>query len=132
MEEGVLDRLLGPLERAVMNVIWTTGPVTVREVHAALSRDREIAYTTVLTVMQRLAQKDVLLRDTRATRHVYLPRLTARQYIDESTRRDIDSLLSKYGDLAITNFVKMAASVRPDLIEKLRQIASRHDKKTGR
>ncbi|MDF0529102.1 BlaI/MecI/CopY family transcriptional regulator [Tsukamurella sp. 8F] len=63
---------LGDLERAVMDHLWaSTEPQTVRQVHDALSRDRELAYTTVMTVLQRLAKKKLVtqLRTDRAHRY---------------------------------------------------------------
>jgi predicted transcriptional regulator len=65
---------LGDLERAVMDHLWSTPePQTVRQVHEALSARRELAYTTVMTVLQRLAKKNLVsqLRDDRA--HRYAP-----------------------------------------------------------
>ena len=65
---------LGDLERAVMDHLWdTAGPQTVRQVHDALRTHRELAYTTVMTVLQRLARKDLVaqIRDDRA--HRYAP-----------------------------------------------------------
>lgn len=57
-------RLLGELERAVMERLWAAGePVTVREVHQGLSGDRELAYTTVMTVLDRLAKKGLAERE---------------------------------------------------------------------
>ena len=60
---------LGDLERAVMDQLWDTGtPQTVRQVHEALSAHRDLAYTTVMTVLQRLARKNLVvqIRDERA------------------------------------------------------------------
>jgi BlaI family transcriptional regulator, penicillinase repressor len=65
---------LGDLERAVMDHLWSTSqPQTVRQVHEALSERRELAYTTVMTVLQRLAKKNLVsqIRDDRA--HRYAP-----------------------------------------------------------
>jgi predicted transcriptional regulator len=63
---------LGDLERAVMDHLWSTSqPQTVRQVHEALSEQRDLAYTTVMTVLQRLAKKNLVsqLRDDRAPRY---------------------------------------------------------------
>jgi len=63
---------LGELERSVMEQLWSSpGARSVREVHAALGRDRELAYTTVMTVLDRLAKKGLVVRerDGRAYRY---------------------------------------------------------------
>lgn len=65
---------LGELERAVMDHLWeSSDPQTVRQVHEALATHRELAYTTVMTVLQRLAKKKLVVqqRDDRA--HRYAP-----------------------------------------------------------
>ncbi|NUS42937.1 MAG: transcriptional regulator [Mycobacteriaceae bacterium] len=65
---------LGELEKAVMNHLWGADePQTVRQVHEALSARRDLAYTTVMTVLQRLAKKNLVVqqRDDRA--HKYVP-----------------------------------------------------------
>jgi predicted transcriptional regulator len=63
---------LGELERAVMDALWASPtPQTVRQVHAELAETRSLAYTTVMTVLQRLAKKDLVtqIRDDRAHRY---------------------------------------------------------------
>ena len=65
---------LGDLERAVMDHLWSERePQTVRQVHEALSAQRDLAYTTIMTVLQRLAKKNLVVqhRDDRA--HRYAP-----------------------------------------------------------
>lgn len=67
------SRRLGSLERAIMDQLWdSAGPQTVRQVHRALSARRPLAYSTVMTVLQRLAVKNLViqLRDARAFKYV--------------------------------------------------------------
>jgi predicted transcriptional regulator len=53
---------LGDLERVVMNVLWDAGePLTVRQVHESIGPRRDLAYTTVMTVLHRLAKKGVVV-----------------------------------------------------------------------
>jgi predicted transcriptional regulator len=55
---------LGGLETKVMEVLWdASSPLSVREVHDALSASADLAYTTVMTVLDRLAKKRIVLRD---------------------------------------------------------------------
>ena len=65
---------LGELEQAVMDHLWSSPePQTVRQAHESLSTHRDLAYTTVMTVLQRLAKKNLVVqhRDDRA--HRYAP-----------------------------------------------------------
>lgn len=65
---------LGELEREVMDHLWSSRePQTVRQVHEALAERRDLAYTTIMTVLQRLAKKNLVVqrRDDRA--HRYAP-----------------------------------------------------------
>ncbi|ONI77524.1 transcriptional regulator [Kribbella sp. ALI-6-A] len=57
-------RPLGELERVVMEQLWAAdAALTVREVHERLSLTRELAYTTVMTVLDRLAKKKLTERE---------------------------------------------------------------------
>jgi predicted transcriptional regulator len=63
---------LGDLEREVMVRLWAaTGPLTVRQVHERLSPDRDLAYTTVMTVLDRLAKKGVVTREKADRAYLY-------------------------------------------------------------
>jgi predicted transcriptional regulator len=55
--------VLGELEAAVMGILWArTGRLSVRDVHVLLAHDRDLAYTTVMTVLDRLAKKGLVSR----------------------------------------------------------------------
>src|SRR5690349_3278973 len=71
---------LGDLEREIMTQLWAAGePLTVRQVHERLSRDRELAYTTVMTVLDRLAKKDVVTQEKTDRAYRYAPARTREQ-----------------------------------------------------
>jgi predicted transcriptional regulator len=55
--------VLGELEGAVMGILWSRPEwLSVREVHEVLAAERELAYTTVMTVLDRLAKKGLATR----------------------------------------------------------------------
>lgn len=66
-------RLMGELERSVMEYLWSAPePQTVRQVHQALSSQRELAYNTVMTVLRRLTDKSLVAQDRRDRAHRYV------------------------------------------------------------
>ena len=67
---------LTPLELVIMKSLWRRRTAVVREVRADLLPDRELAYTTVLTVMDRLFKKGAVRRKKKSRFHVYEPALT--------------------------------------------------------
>ena len=66
--------ILGELEQAVMDALWRrSAPTSVRDVHEELRGRREIAYTTVMTVLDRLAKKGTVVRQLDGRAWLYLP-----------------------------------------------------------
>jgi predicted transcriptional regulator len=58
-------------ELAILRVLWTDGPATVRDVHAKLQIDRVVGYTTVLKLLQIMTEKGLVRRDESDRTHVY-------------------------------------------------------------
>jgi BlaI family penicillinase repressor len=60
-------------ELAILSVLWQRGPSTVRDVHEALraARGGAVGYTTILKLLQIMAEKKLVRRDTRTRTHVY-------------------------------------------------------------
>lgn len=58
-------------ELAILNVLWTSGPCTVRSVFEELSKQQDMGYTTVLKFMQIMHKKGLVRRDSSAKAHVY-------------------------------------------------------------
>jgi predicted transcriptional regulator len=74
---------LGELERAVMDVLWDHGePMVVRDVVRALS-ERDLAYTTLMTVLNRLANKDFVRRELDGRAWRYAPRASREEYVTQ-------------------------------------------------
>ena len=65
---------LGELQSAVMNAVWDLGEATVVQVRDRLASDKELAYTTVLSVLQKLEKAGWLKHGTDGRSYVYLPK----------------------------------------------------------
>jgi BlaI family transcriptional regulator, penicillinase repressor len=60
-------------ELAILRVLWSrSGPTTVREVHEALSRHKDTAYTTVLKMLTIMTEKGLVRRDDSERTHTYV------------------------------------------------------------
>jgi predicted transcriptional regulator len=69
---------LGELERSVMETLWDAGDgwLTVREVHDKIAEGRDLAYTTVMTVLDRMTRKDLVEREREGRAWRYRPTQT--------------------------------------------------------
>jgi predicted transcriptional regulator len=119
----------GELEAALMELLWRQDrPTTVREAMSELTWHRELAYTTVMTVMDTLHRKGWLTREPDGRAYRYVPALTRDQYV----ARTMHEALVDSGDRleALTQFVGRmtldeAAALRAALSTFERRIGGR-------
>ena len=85
-----LELRLHDLEATIMDVVWGKGlsSFAVGDVLAILEKQRDIAYTTVMTTVTRLYEKGILGRERDGKRYLYSPKLT-REELRESTAREV-------------------------------------------
>lgn len=100
-----LGKVLGHLEAAVMEIMWQQGEASVRDVHEILLRDREIAYTTMMTIMSRLADKNILQKEKKGLAYIYRPACTRDEFARNVVTEVIDGLLEDYAEVAFSHFV---------------------------
>ena len=98
-------KIFGSLESDVMRILWERREASVRDVHDALSRSRRIAYTTVMTVMQRLAEKKVLRRRSAGNAYVYRPSADRSRYVRNLLADFFSSLKHEFGEAAVSSFL---------------------------
>ena len=120
-----LETLLGPLEQDVMDVVWRLGDATVRDVHDELAGSREIAYTTVMTTMARLARKGLLQRDTGGLAHRDRPALSRDQYARGAVGDVLTWLLDRYPEPAVAYLADVVDDLDGMTLEELREAVAR-------
>ena len=106
-------------ELEILNVLWQRGASTVRDVHEAIMRSRPaMGYTTVLKLMQIMAEKELVRRDESQRAHVYEARLAR----DETQRQLIGDLLERAFDGSATKLVMQALSAKKTSAKELSRI----------
>ena len=105
-------------ELEILHVLWRKGPQTVREIHPALRRKREIGYTTVLKTLQVMAEKGLVSRDETERSHVY------RAAVPEKSvkRRLVSDLLDRVFEGSAANLMVQALSAKRASPEDIRRI----------
>jgi len=79
------------VELAILNVLWKTGPGTVRDVQNILNKTRKAGYTTVLKMLQIMTKKKLVKRDESNHAHIYIANYSKQQ----TQKRLVDDLLKK-------------------------------------
>lgn len=74
-----------------MAALWAAGKATVHEIRAHLLPQRPLAYTTVMTVMDRLARKGVVEREKRGRAHLYRPAVTQEVVSERALRQLVEN-----------------------------------------
>ena len=105
-------------ELAILRVLWQRGPSTVRQVHDALARDRQAAYTTSLKLLQIMTEKGLVERDERERTHVYRAKLSE----DQTQRQLVRDLVDRAFGGSATKLVLQALASRRATPEELRDI----------
>lgn len=112
---------LGELERAVMERVWAwRRPVSVREVLDDLVRERDVAYTTVMTIMERLYRKEFLRRERAGKAYLYEATSSREAYTAALMSDALATSVDRQG--ALVHFVDEMA---PDEVEALRRALAR-------
>jgi predicted transcriptional regulator len=120
-ENITLLKILGPLELKVMKVIWSKKEVTVQNVLTELNKQNNYAYTTIMTIMNRLDKKGILTRSKLGKGYIYKPYYSPNELLQQNSSEQVEHLLHHYGDIAITQFVD-AVGHNPDQLNKLKEL----------
>jgi predicted transcriptional regulator len=105
-------------ELEILRVLWSSGPLTVREVQEALRREPPIGYTTTLKTLQVMAEKGLVDRDESRRSHVYRARVDESQ----SQRRLVGDLMDRAFGGSAQRLVIQALAARPASAEELAEI----------
>ena len=114
-------------ELEILRVLWQRGPSTVRQVHDAIGAARDTGYTTVLKLLQIMAEKGLVDRDEAQRSHVYRAR-----YAEELTQRQlVQDLLARAFGGSTEKLVMQALAAKRASKAELEEIRRLLDKMKG-
>ena len=120
-EKG-LKKVLGDLEAAIMEAVWMRDRVTVRDIYETLRQQRKLAYTTVMTVMSRLADKGLLDKEKQGHTFVYRAATTRDEFTRGTIGKILGELLDDFGSPVLSHFVETVGREDPQKMEELAKL----------
>jgi predicted transcriptional regulator len=124
---------LGELERAVMEHLWSTAAshpdgLTVREVHDEIGVQRGLAYTTLMTVLDRMAKKDLVSRERDGRAWRYTPASTREELTSESLHHTLGELAGQTRRSALLHFLDEST---PEELDELKAALAELEARRG-
>jgi len=121
-----MSPIQGELQAQIMPVLWRIGEGSVDDVRSALPKRYRSAYTTVQTVLNRLAERGLLARDRRGNTIYYRPRVSETDYLSRTIRQTLAGASSEARQAALAQlFGSLNPAEREELETMAEQIASR-------
>ena len=122
------DPALTPLELIIMNVLWETGPGNVQSVQAQL-KGRELAYTTVQTMLNVLHRKGKVKRLLKDRAYIYRPVLSRKKAVTQAVGEMLDRFFGGSADGLVLNLVE-TRHLTPEKLARIQEIIERPKEKT--
>jgi predicted transcriptional regulator len=133
-QESGLRAALPDLEAAVMEVVWDRFPreFTVRDVLQVLETSREIAYTTVMTTVDRLAHKGILARETSGKAYVYRAAIDRAEFLATVARQLAAAAPAMGRESALSFLVELVGEADPAELDRLQRLIDERRRTLGR
>ena len=109
---------LTPLELEIMNVLWDTGAANVQTVRQRLGRRRDLAYTTVQTMLNLLHRKGKVKRQLQDRTYHYRPAVTRGREVSHMIRDVVDRLFGGSAEELVQSLVD-TRQLTPETLERL-------------
>ena len=114
---------LTPLELEIMNVLWETGPANVQAVQGHM-KGRELAYTTVQTMLNILHRKGKVKRQLKDRAYLYRPVLSRRTAVSQAVGDMIDRFFGGSADSLVLNLVE-TRHLTPERLAQIQKLVER-------
>lgn len=102
----VTQKILSPLDQEIMNIVWNSKSCSVRDVLEQIRKEKELAYTTVATILTRLYDKGLLTRSEKNSVVHYSPKISRKEFSKKVAGSFFANFFKSFGDTAIASFAE--------------------------
>ena len=120
-------KALSELEQEVMNVVWENNSCSVRDVLKEISQKKELAYTTVATILLRLHEKGMVTRNDKDFAILYLPKISKEDYSKSIAGSFFNKFFQSFGDTAIASFAESIEELPKEKKKYFLDLLEKHD-----
>ena len=110
---------LTEVELELMTILWRLGVGTVRDVMAQLPAERQLAYTSVSTMLRILEQKEILTSRKTGVSHVYVPTLSRAEYEASAVERLVSSVFDDVPEALVARLIEVKG-MTPEALTRLK------------
>lgn len=121
MNESGLNRFFGPLEAKIMDILWNDVEMTIKDVQRVLEKEKVTNFNTVMTVMNRLVEKGMLLKRAEGRTSLYQPVLSREVFLHTKSKQMANELMDEFGNVVVSHMLDALEDVDDDLVAKLEQ-----------
>jgi BlaI family penicillinase repressor len=117
-----------PSELAILQILWTRGASTVREIHEILSKEKDVGYTSALKLLQIMTAKGIVKRTEDQRAHIY----SANQPAEETKQQFAADMLQRVFRGSATQLMQHALSGKSSSkkeIDELRRMLDEYERK---
>jgi predicted transcriptional regulator len=122
--------LSGELERPIMEILWSRGAVKGRDLYETIRMEKSIAYTTALTVLDRLSKKNFVKKNRASETILFSPAISKDAYESAVTGELVRRAFGTSPDMAVSAFADVFSRMPRAELERLEALIE--EKKNGR
>lgn len=122
MEKGTKDvygKILGHLEHDLLEILWAKGESNGKEIYARIKDTRDIALTTVLTVLERLARKGIVKKVKGDSVYLFAPAYSKEEFARRVSNEVLKGIFGISTAGATASFVDILADIHPIELDRL-------------
>jgi len=120
-------KALSDLEQEVMQIVWENDSSSVRDVLKKISKTKELAYTTVATILLRLYEKGLLTRNDKDFAILYSPKISKEDYSKSIAGSFFNKFFQSFGDTAIASFAESIEELPKEKKKYFLDLLEKHD-----